>query len=256
MRPTLNLLAKRIALFLGFIAVLLAVQSIAGKHIEAGAGDDAPELLTTLVRIFNINREQSLPTWYSASLLLLCALAVGVIAYFKRLNREPYRHHWIALALIFVYLSADEAAGLHEYWTEPLGEALDTTGGLYFAWVIVGAVAVIVFGLAFFRFWLHLEPRTRRLYVLACAVYVGGSIGVEMISANEWYLNDGSTLTYSLIGTIEELMEMLGVVIFFYAQLAYLARYVGEFSVAIRDRQHAVVPSPAPDSVSATPAYD
>src|SRR5690606_26041579 len=100
----------------------------------------------------NINREQSVPTWYSSMLLLLGAITTGVLALFTRVVGAPYRGRWLLLALLFVYLSADEGAGIHEYLTDPIGESLDTTGVFYFGWIIAGIVAVIVVGLAYFRF--------------------------------------------------------------------------------------------------------
>lgn len=238
----LTLPARRIALILGGIAVYLAVQSIVGKIIQDAIGEGTSPLFDAFVRMFNINREQSIPTWYSSSMLLLGALATGLIAFVKRRRGEPYRNMWLLLALLFVYLSADEGAGLHEYLTEPIGEALDTTGVFYFGWIIAGIIAVIVVGLVFFRFWLHQDSRTRLLYLLAAGLYVGGGIGVEMIGSNLWYEAGGSTMTYSAVGTIEELMEMLGAITFLYAQLQLLARSVEAFDVRFVDGRLAAEP--------------
>lgn len=244
----LTLSARRIAFILGAIAVYLAVQSIVGKYVQdAAGGEDVYPLLDVFVRIFNINREQSVPTWYSSMLLLLGALATGATAAVKWKRREPYRVMWVLLALLFAYLSADEGAGLHEYLTEPIGEGLDTTGVFYFGWIIAGIIAVIVVGLAYFRFWLHLDRRTRLLYLLAAAFYVGGGIGIEMIGSNIWYESGGSTLEYSTVGTFEELFEMLGAVTFLYAQLQLLARSVSTLELRWVDG-HNPLPEPASDN--------
>jgi hypothetical protein len=232
----LTIPARRIALVLGAIAVYLALQSIVGKYVQDSAGGEgANELLDVFVRIFNINREQSFPTWYSSSMLLLGGVTTAFIAAIKWTHREPHRFYWVGLSALFIYLSSDEGAGLHEYLTDPIGEALDTTGPLYFGWIVAGIIAVVVIGLLFFRFWLAQDSRTRLLYFLAAGLYVGGGIGVEMVGSNLWYLEGGSTLAYSTVGTIEELMEMLGAIVFLYAQLQYLARHIESLQLRFVD---------------------
>ncbi|MFO7323350.1 MAG: hypothetical protein DIU68_016590 [Chloroflexota bacterium] len=223
-RFTLRVMAKRVGLTLGIIAVLLAGISITGKYVQAALGENSPEAFDIFVRIFNINRELSIPTWYVSSVLLLGGLTSMVIAIIKRARREPFVGRWFGLAAMFIYFSADEAAELHEYLTEPIGEGLNTTGPLYFGWIIAGAIAVVIVGLIYFRFWLHLPGYMKRLYLLAAVLYVGGGIGIEMIGSNLWYLEGGSSLTYSTVGTVEELFEILGAVVFLYAQLVYLTR--------------------------------
>lgn len=237
----LTIPARRIALILGTIAVYLALQSIVGKYVQdAMGGEGANELLDVFVRIFNINREQSFPTWYSSAMLLLGGVTTAIIAAIKWSRREAHRFYWLGLSALFIYLSSDEGAGLHEYLTDPIGEALDTTGPFYFGWIVAGIIAVIVIGLLFLRFWLAQDSRTRLLYFLAAGLYVGGGIGVEMIGSNLWYQDGGSTLAYSTVGTLEELMEMLGAIVFLYAQLQYLARQIGTLQLHFVDGRPAL----------------
>lgn len=215
----ISLRPRTVALVLALIAVYLAAQSLAARHIvEATAGP--PGLLTNLIQVLNVNRESSLPAWYSSGLLLLAAALLAVNAALHR--QERYARHWAGLAAIFLYLSADEAAAIHEEFTDPLQTALNTSGYLSFAWVIVGAAFVLVVGLLYARFVLHLPPATRRGMIAAAVLYVGGALVIESISANQWELDGGSSLLYSAIGTLEELCEMLGVIVLIYTLLAYL----------------------------------
>jgi hypothetical protein len=46
---------------------------------------------------------------------------------------------------------------------------------------------------------------------------------VEAISANRYYLDNGVSFPYLAIATVEEFCEMLGVVLFIYALLSYMA---------------------------------
>lgn len=213
--------ARTIALILGLIAVYLAAQSIAGRYLEDAVRADASSLFTNLVRTVNVNREASIPAWYSSALLLAAAGLMALTAAVKRACGEPFARHWLGLAGIFVYLSIDEAAALHENLTEPLQTALDTSGYLTFAWVIVGAIFVGVVGLVYLRFLLALPRRTRFGMIAAGVLYVGGALFIEAISANQWYQDDGTSLLYSAIGTVEELCEMLGVVVLIYTLLTH-----------------------------------
>lgn len=216
--------ARTIALILGFIAVYLAAQSIAGRYIENAVGADASGLFLDLVRIVNVNRESNIPAWYASALLLGAAGLLGLIATVKRARHEPFARHWLGLTLIFLYLSIDEAAAIHETLTEPLQAAFNTSGYLTFAWVIAAVPLVIVFGLVYLRFLLALPRRTRVGFIAAGVLYVGGALVIESISANEWMGSDGRSLLYSAIGTVEELCEMLGVVVLIYTLLDYMRR--------------------------------
>ncbi len=215
----ISLRPRTVALVLALIAGYLAVQSLAARYIvEATASP--PNLLTNLIQVLNVNRESSLPAWYSSGLLLLAAALLAVNAALHR--QERYARHWAGLAAIFLYLSADEAAAIHEEFTDPLQTALNTSGYLSFAWVIAGAAFVLVVGVLYARFVLHLPPATRRGMIAAAVLYVGGALVIESISANQWELDGGSSLLYSAIGTLEELCEMLGVIVLIYTLLAYL----------------------------------
>ncbi len=227
----------KVARFLAAIAVMLAVMSILAEYIEEviGAANLTP-LADNVLWLFGVNHEQSIPAWYSACLLLACAGVLAVITLAKRAAHERYTRRWLGLSFIFLYLSLDEAAGVHETLTGPLQIALEPTGVLYFAWVIVFAPLVLIFALVYLPFLIHLPPRIRFLFALAGVTYVGGAIFIEGISANEWYLNDGSNLLYSAIGTVEELCEMLGAIVFLYALLSYVER--AQVGVRLQPERH------------------
>lgn len=222
---SLTLNPRKIGVALGSVAVALALQSLFAEfiltHILDMATRSAP---ARVLDLFSVNLEESVPTWFSTLNLFLAASLLGWVALLTRTNREPRSRYWLGLALIFVYLSADEGAAIHESTSGPLQRAFDTTGYLEFGWLILGIPLVILFGLAYFRFWLRLPEPTRRLFALAGALYVGGAVVIESISANQYALSGGSSFRYLAIATAEELCEMLGVIVLIYALLDYLAR--------------------------------
>ena len=86
----------------------------------------------------------------------------------------------------------------------------------------MAAPLVILFALVYLRFLLHLPAGTRNLFILAGGLYVGGALIVDAVGANEWFQDKGITLAYLATGTLEELLEMQGVVVFIFALLRYL----------------------------------
>jgi hypothetical protein len=230
----ISLSIRKIMIVLVLIAFYLAVQSISGKYVEAYFGTEEPHILSELVRLFNINRESSIPTWYASSLLLVCALLLALIAHVRVLHQVGERRYWRGLAVIFLFLSIDEASEIHERLTVPLQTLFDASGPLYFAWMIAYVPLVLLFGVVYFRFWLILPPRTRKLFFLSGILYLGGAIGIEMIGANMWYQDGGTSLYYSTIGTIEEFFEMLGAVTLIYTLLTHMAGDAVELRIGVR----------------------
>ncbi len=175
--------------------------------------------------MFNLDGEMNVPAWYSSSTLLLCSILLGLIANHKMREGDGYSLHWVGLALIFVFLSLDEAIMVHERFNAPMGHLWGGTRGVFlFPWVIPYMIVVALFLLVYWKFIIDLNPTIRKLFLMAGAIYVGGAIGIEMITA--FYVDVyGRDLTYSLLATIEEVGEMLGIVIFIYALCYYLSVY-------------------------------
>ncbi|MBZ0308985.1 MAG: hypothetical protein K8I82_23170, partial [Anaerolineae bacterium] len=230
---TLTFSARRITWILGGIAVYLSLQSILLKHLEWAVGTDSTYWLYNLVEICNSNREESIPTWYAVVLLLVCAVLLFIIARAKRHSNERYSGRWFVLGLIVLYLSIDEGAAIHEIFSTPVEELLQPTGYLSFGWIWIGVPLLIVFVLAYLKFFWHLPAQTRRLFLLAGILYVTGAVVIESISANQWYLDGDASLTYSTISMIEELFEMLGVVVFIYALHTDISQTIAKMELVV-----------------------
>jgi hypothetical protein len=190
---------------------------------------------------FVLSSERSPPAFFSFLLLLICSLWLGAIALYERQIGSGWWHYWAFLGAMFLLMSYDEAAGLHEKLIEPLRDLLGAEGFFYYAWVIPGIILVVIIFAAYLPFLFHLPPLFRWLFMLSGAIYVGGAIGVEMISGNyiEAY---GRDLTYRLITTVEESFEMLGAWLFIYSLMKYLTRECGSFELKIGLTNGAAVP--------------
>jgi len=161
------------------------------------------------VSFLSLSYEGNLPTWYSSALLLCCGLLLAAIAD----RAVGWRAHWWGLAAVFFYMSVDEATELHEH----LGGHLETSGVLYFDWVIPAAALVGLVGLVYLKFLRSLPPATRRRFLLAGLLYLGGAIGMEL-PLGWWTERAGSdNLTYAMIDWVEESLEIIGATVFLLA---------------------------------------
>ncbi len=184
--------------------------------------------------IFSVDSEQSIPTLYSVGGLLVCALLLGLVAHVTDKRQEKFLRHWQLLSLIFLYLSLDEALSFHERVTDPLKEFLGTGGFLYFAWVIPVAILLAVFLIGYLTFLMALPKRVRWLFLTAGSVFVTGALGMEIVGGKVLSMQLPKA-AYVLSVTCEEFFEMLGVVIFLYALLAYLRSKLTNINISFTD---------------------
>lgn len=187
-----------------------------------------------LVPLVYVDEEANIPTVYSAFAWMLCSLVSAMIAIDKRQVGDRFTKYWQGFALIFAFLALDEAASIHELLMQPARALVDATGLLYYAWVIPGGIFFLLFALSCFKFVRTLPIKTQVLMMLAGATFVMGAIGMEMIGG--WH-NEAfgfqADLTYVLIATIEETLEMLGVLILLYALLSYMGTHTQPFIIRV-----------------------
>jgi hypothetical protein len=214
---------RRFVVALSLMACLLAILGIGFTAYEWSLGVNNTYWAYQASEIFSLTHEGNVPTWFSTLLLVSVAGLSVMIA----LCQTEARTGWWGLGGLFLYLSIDEAAALHETFTTPLREALNLGGYLYFGWVLVGVPFVLIMALLFLPFVWQLPRRTQITIVIAAMLYLIGALGIEVISANLWYQNDGTSLLYSAIGTVEEFCEMQGVIVLLYGLLHYIEEHIG-----------------------------
>ena len=211
-----------ITLFLLFAHVLGVISTYYFNHDQVFG----------LVPLFNLNHEANIPTFYQCFALLACSVFLAVIANFHHQNGESY-FYWGSLAVIFLFLSVDEFAMLHERLVLPFRTMFNATGVLYFAWVIPYAVLVALVGILYLRFLLRLPHRTRMLFVLAGIIYVSGALVLEM--ADGYFVSKKiDNIGFAIVNTIEEYLEMFGIIVFIYALQDYLGRTFGGLTISIK----------------------
>jgi len=236
---------KDVALVLCIMVTLLTIASAIATTLASSLPERQRGLIVVLGK-FNVNNELNLPAWYSSSALLAASALLAMIAYARRKLALGDAVHWAALALIFLGLSADESASLHEVLIVPLRRRLDLHGPLYFAWVLPGAAFVAAVGFAYWRFLFRLDARTRWCFAISAVVYVGGALGLEMLGGWLTETVGQQDVRYIAATTLEEFSEMVGVVLFLFSLLDYVARQRWRISVAFGCPSHHVEPPGVP----------
>jgi hypothetical protein len=228
---------KKVTRFFGAIVILLALAHLAAQFSIYVLGYDN---LFGLVHLFSLNAEENIPALYSTISLLFCAILLALIAVGTKATGGRYTLHWAFLSLVFIFLSMDEALSFHESSTVPLRKSLNTSGVLFYAWIIPYALAVLVLFLVYLRFLLNLNRQTRNHFFLAGLIYVSGAMLFEIPGGIYDEAFGRHTPVYALISTVEELLEMGGILLFIYALTSYLSAEFPRLRLGFLPDEHPV----------------
>jgi hypothetical protein len=227
--------------------LFLSFAGLAAKGLRWMWGDEG---LLAFLSLFYVGKEAAIPTWYSSFALLLSSGLLATIAVAKRKQGDRYARHWLGLSIVFFLLSMDEVVQVHEtlggpevqrFLSDTLG--LDAGGLAHSLWVIPGAAMVLVFVLAYVRFLVGLPRQTRRLFLVGGTLFVVGALGFEalggLVVSGNGGIGDWSSvgavpkMLYATLTSIEEFLEMMGVVVFIYALLSYISTHMKGLTVRV-----------------------
>ena len=184
--------------------------------------------------LFNLDRELNFPTWYSALTIVFCAILLRIIALGKQQQGDRYARDWRLLSVIFFILAIDEVVSIHEILIIPeVSEALNLPWFLHSMWVIPGLVFVLWFARRFSKFVRHLPSKSRRQFILAACVYIGGALVMEMIGSHFAESIGQQHILYAAIATVEEVLEMTGIIIFISALLHYMSQWTSKLELQL-----------------------
>jgi hypothetical protein len=238
-------LPRKILWVLGLIVSTLIMAHLASQVLKYHYGYYTQ---IGLERLLNLDGENNIPSWYASSTLLLCSGVLAFIWSLRRQQSDPDARYWCILAAIFLYLSIDEAASIHETVVEHIiwriWPTLDTRGYSHYPWVFAGAAFVLIVGLSFLRFLFRLPSRTRLGFVVSGLVFVGGALGIDILEANHDDRYGRQTFGFAMFVAAEEGMEMIGVLIYLQTLFVYIFSCVPDTPV---------LPRPMPFTGSAAP---
>ena len=170
-----------------------------------------------------MDKEVNIPTLFSCLLLLFCAYLISLLSKYIKKEKDIEYKKWNILKWIFIFLALDEGLQIHEAFIissiKPILPAL-----LTIVWVVPYGILVIFGTSLFMPTIFKLPKKIRNLILTSGTVYLSGAIGLEIIGS--FLVRTGDIrlhgISYGLISTIEETMEMGGLIIFIHALLLYV----------------------------------
>ncbi|WP_221032468.1 hypothetical protein [Actomonas aquatica] len=179
-------------------------------------------------QIFDVDEEDSFPTWYSAMALLFTALTLAAHAWGQTDQAQNQGLiAWRVLAAGFLFLSIDEIAGMHE--------TLNSVTEM--SWAIPGGIVALGVGVFYLRFLRRLPLGVAVGFCIGGAIYVGGAVGIELLT-EPFLENDAlDTLPYNIWTAVEESMEMGGVLVFLGVLIKHMTAGADQLVVKVAVRR-------------------
>ncbi len=248
----MSLVPRRVFGVLLLIIGMLTAASLIVHSIRLTTGHDFQH---GLMPLFDLNGERNIASWFSSFFMLAAATLLCCIGIAGRAKHDRFARHWLVMAAVFLGLAIDEVAAAHELLTRPLREGLHVASIFHYAWIIPGSVFALTFLLMNVTFLRHLPARTRTLFVLSGALFVGSAVGMEMLEGYYDVVYGHGGWGYVLLSTIEEVGEMVAMALFINVLMDYMAHYVPEVRLrvsAMKPRALHVVPEWQPRRAAAT----
>ena len=204
---------RRVARRIVTLALALQVVVLAGS-VVFNYVDVADHI--SIRRIFNIAREESLPTWFASTQALAVSLTAAL------LWRLSGRTGWAWVAGFWLYVSIDDAAEVHERVATALSDRIGDVGPLAaypsFSWhlLVAPVLALGLFGVAVHLWRADPSRRSRTLVVAGLAAFAVAQ-GIDVLEGIEGLFEgwaDALDVADYTVGhgfrTVEEMLEMLG----------------------------------------------
>jgi len=227
---------------LAILTAFLLVASLTGQWLRFAYGHD---YVYGFVSLFNVNEERNIPTFFTVCLAFMNAALLCIIALGAQQRPKRESTYWAILSAGLLCIAYDEGFQVHEKLVAPMRRMLGETelGYLYFSWVVPGIAGIAILTLLFLNFFLRLPAHTRRRMLIAAGIYFGGCLGMEMLDG-KYMTSYGDTFTYSFLTTIEEGMEMAGLICLISALLKHIASHSEKIIVEIAAEEQ-IIPADA-----------
>ena len=213
--PEIRISASKTVRFLFAILLFFFAGSLTARYIGWKTGH---RHLGGIVPILNMDGDNGAPTWYNSFLLMATALVAALIARYQVADKARFRFHWNALAVVFLFMSVDEVACIHEKIGHFIYARLGTVGlshGIFASGFILPGLILSIAALFFFVPLLRSLPKkTAWMLLLSGAVYLSGALLTETWTMMIWDTQGASNLIYRIGTHVEEVFEMSGLILF------------------------------------------
>jgi len=235
---TLN--AKAVLWFLIKILMVLVVLNLITIALENYLNNHTDSTITGsqafkgyVTGMFSFDVEKNIPSYFSTITFLISAILLfGISSQVKSSNQPLNFRKWYLMGCTFVWLALDELFSLHELLIKPTRIFLknmlqqENLGFLHFAWVLPYVLLFVFMGLYFYKFIFGLPRKTLINFIAAGVVFITGAVGLEMVGG--YYVSSGGNelnMTYKLCTVLEEVLEILGIIIFIYSLIKHIEEH-------------------------------
>lgn len=232
---TIQLNPKMIKTILGITLTVLVLLGLIGQYLRFFTQFDEAWGLIPLVYMA---RSLSIPTIFQVLLLFLAAALLALIAIVKHNQNDEFRRHWQAMAIMFMFLSLNEASGVYRLVFTPVRNMLRSifpTVTIY-NWSL--ALYLIAAGLLIFyrKFFLSLPRQFKILFLITAALYITGFTGHKLINGIYLDYYETSNFVYAVLRTTAKSLEIACVISLNYTLLTYLEKNFPKVSLNIEKK--------------------
>ena len=181
-----------------------------------------------LITLFDFDTEHNVPTFYSSLALLFSAILLFLIAFKNKKSNQVY-FPWLILGLVFLFLSFDEILELHEHFVRLTQRLFELSGFGTAYWTIPYLIGLFLLFIVLFKFLKLLPKKTLYLFLISGGIFLSGAVGMEVIGGRYLEFNGINTPVYCFLYTIEELLEMAGIILFIYSLTSFKS-----FSITVK----------------------
>ncbi len=221
---------KRITATLSAFALVLLLISVARNFHYQITGAEL-----RVGTIFSFGDQVNVPTWYSSSLMLLCALLMLVIAWDSHDKGDRFARHWGFLSLLLIFLSANEVVLLHRRLFALFIYVLPLPGKHLIGFFLLTTFVVGLF-LAYRKFLACLPRQILSSFVAVGTLYFAAALIDKLDKREYWrYMQTfGIERSPRLLTTVDEMLELISVIILIHAVLSYMSLHVKELRFFIK----------------------
>jgi hypothetical protein len=213
--------ARKIVLGLSFAALLVVLGSIVGQMYTYLIGNGTG---TLLINELYVDGEGNIPTFFSSLILSCVSVILGIIYTLKKRSRDAFRFHWLVLCGVAGLLAIDESTLLYHEMLSGMSTYLIRSISKTFV-VIISILVMIPLLFQYTTFFLHFTNRYKILLAISATVFLTGAVGVDMLGTNYHEVHGQLNLHYSMMATLEKVLEIAGTILFMHTLLVYLSEW-------------------------------
>ena len=103
-----------------------------------------------IIKSFYLDAERNIPTAYQGLIIFFFTILLFILSLNE--NQKKSKFFFNALSFSFLFIGLDELLVLHEELIQPTRNLLNTSGFLYFAWVVPYGILATIFAVFFYGF--------------------------------------------------------------------------------------------------------